>query len=671
MPRFIQTIDSNGNKIINIPEIDAGNQNSLNVKAEDTISFGSETFKVESPTSILLNSEGTEEGKGTISVTAKQSLIASGGESTTVGLTTSTTNINAKILNEHSADQQNIVTPSLNINNGDSATTLTSKSNISNTGTLENTGDVDVSGNTTLVGDLSVKSSITDKGTVITSKSVTFNNTEEILNKGKLTIAGDKSESTYSVGSIESYENIVNTGTIDNTGNVTVKNSTLKVEENSKSVFITKDSIDSDTGVVLFKNQTVNEAGTEYTYNDKTTVNFEGTTNLKGSTKATADVTIEANLSVTGNTTLTGRTTASGGNIELGDNTHTTNIKGSNLSISSPSSLKLSPAIEVSASTNGTNPLTIEPGKISRTGNGNDLSIEAPNTTVKSLAKSQVLGYTVEIADSENKGGLTSNSGVTALFGDSSVTASSSEGSVSLSSKTTMDLAGEGNVSIKSTGTGSSLNLGQAGNATNVSGSKITLTHDSGNSVDVISKLVVKGSNGGKGVEITDTLIKGAHNDGLIVESSTMKVQGNNSVSVKSPLITAGPITGDNQVTIDTAAGSLSVNNTSTSITTSDAASSTAEQITLTSTGEGAAGKTVINGGLKVAGGAEVDKLEATDSLETPQGEITTLNSTTGNITNINSAQANFSDQITIGDIIIRYDSVAKALIFETATANA
>lgn len=671
MPRFIQTIDSNGNKIINIPEIDAGNQNSLNVKAEDTISFGSETFKVESPTSILLNSEGTEEGKGTISVTAKQSLIASGGESTTVGLTTSTTNINAKILNEHSADQQNIVTPSLNINNGDSTTTLTSKSNISNTGTLENTGDVDVSGNTTLVGDLSVKSSITDKGTVITSKSVTFNNAEEILNKEKLTIAGDKSESTYSVGSIESYENIVNTGTIDNTGNVTVKNSTLKVEENSKSVFITKDSIDSDTGVVLFKNQTVNEAGTEYTYNDKTTVNFEGTTNLKGSTKATADVTIEANLSVTGNTTLTGQTTASGGNIELGDNTHTTNIKGSNLSISSPSSLKLSPAIEVSASTNGTNPLTIEPGKISRTGNGNDLSIEAPNTTVKSLAKSQVLGYTVEIADSENKGGLTSNSGVTALFGDSSVTASSSEGSVSLSSKTTMDLAGEGNVSIKSTGTGSSLNLGQAGNATNVSGSKITLAHDSGNSVDVISKLVVKGSNEGKGVEITDTLIKGAHNDGLAVESSIVKVQGDNSVSVKSPLITAGPVTGDNQVTIDTAAGSLSVNNTSTSITTSGAASITAEQITLTSTGEGAAGKTIINGGLKAAGGVEVDKLEATDSLETPQGEITTLNSTTGNITNINSSQANFSDQITIGDIVIRYDSVAKALIFETAVANA
>ena len=671
MPRFIQTIDSNGNKIINIPEIDAGNQNSLNVKAGDTISFGSEIFKVESPTSILLNSEGTEEGKGTISITAKQSMSASGGKSTTVGLTTSTTNINAKILNEQKSTIQNIVTPTLNINNGKAATVLTSKSNITNTGTLENTGNVDVTGDTTLVGDLSIKSSSVDEGTVVTSGSVIFNNTEEILNKEKLTIAGDKSESTYSAGSIESYENIVNTGTIDNTGNVTIKNSTLKVEEDSKSVFITKDSIDSDTGVVLFKNQTVNEAGTEYTYNDKTTVNFEGTTNLKGPVKATADVTIEANLSVTGNTTLTGQTTASGGNIELGDNTHTTNIKGSNLSISSPSSLKLSPAIEVSASTNGTNPLTIEPGKISRTGNGNDLSIEAPNTTVKSLAKSQVLGYTVEIADSENKGGLTSNSGVTALFGDSSVAVSSSEGSVSLSSKTIMDLAGEGNVSIKSTGAGSSLNLGQAGNATNVSGSKITLTHDSGNSVDVISKLVVKGSNEGKGVEITDTLIKGAHNDGLTVESSTMKVQGNNSVSVKSPLITTGPITGDNQVTIDTAAGSLSVNNTSASITTSGTTSITAEQITLTSTGEGAAGKTVINGGLKVADGVEVDKLEATDSLETPQGEITTLNSTTGNITNINSAQANFSDQITIRDIVIRYDSVAKALIFETAAANA
>lgn len=671
MPRFIQTIDSNGNKIINIPEIDAGNQNSLNVKAEDTISFGSETFKVESPTSILLNSEGTEEGKGTISVTAKQSLSASGGESTTVGLTTSTTNINAKILNEHSADQQNIVTPSLNINNGDSATTLTSKSNISNTGTLENTGDVDVSGNTTLVGDLSVKSSITDKGTVITSESVTFNNTEEILNKEKLTIAGGKSESTYSAGSIESYENIVNTGTIDNTGNVTIKNSTLKVEEDSKSVFITKDSIDSDTGVILFKNQAVNEAGTEYTYNDKTAVNFEGTTNLKGPAKATADVTIEANLSVTGNTTLTGQTIASGGNIELGDNTHTTNIKGSNLSISSPSSLKLSPAIEVSASTNGANPLTIAPGKISRTGNGNDLSIEAPNTTVKSLAKSQVLGYTVEIVDSENKGGLTSSSGVTTLFGDSSVAVSSSEGSVSLSSKTTMDLAGEGNVSIKSAGTGGSLNLGQAGNATNVNGSKITLTHDNDNSVDVISKLVVKGSNEGRGVEITDTLIKGAHNDGLTVESSTVKVHGNNSVSVKSPLITAGPITGNNQVTIDTTAGSLSVNNTSASITTSGTASVSAKQIMLTSTGAGSEGKTVINGGLSVAGGETVDTLNATDSLETPQGEITTLNSTTGNITNINSTQANFSDQITIGDIVVRYDSVAKALIFETAAANA
>lgn len=672
MPRFIQTIDSNGNKIINIPEIDAGNQNSLNVKAEDTISFGSEIFKVESPTSILLNSEGTEEGKGTISITAKQSMSVSGGESTTVGLTTSTTNINAKILNEHSADQQNIVTPSLNINNGDSATTLTSKSNISNTGTLENTGDVDVSGNTTLVGDLSVKSSSTDGGTVVTSNSVTFNNAEEILNKGKLTIAGDKSESTYSVGSIESYENIANTGTIENTGNVTVKNSTLKVEEGSKSVSITKDSIDSDTGVTLFKNQTVNNTGTSYTYNNKTTVNFEGTTNLDGPTTATANVTVTgANLTVTGNTTLTGNTEASGGTIALGDDTHTTTIKGSILTVSSPESLKFSPSVKVSASTSGTNPLVIEPGKISRTGNGNDLSIEAPNTTVKSTAKSQVLGSTVEIADSENKGGLTSNSGMTALFGNSSVAVSSSEGSVSLSSKTTMDLAGEENVSIKSTGTGSSLNLGQAGNATNVSGSKITLTHDSDNSVDVISKLVVKGSSEGKGVEITDTRVKGAHNDGLTVESSIVKVQGNNSVSVKSPLITAGPITGDNQVTIDTAAGSLSVNNNSTSITTSDATSITAEQITLTSTGEGATGKTVINGGLKVAGGEVVDTLEATTSLTTPKGNIDALTSVIGNITNINSTQANFSDQITIRDIVIRYDSTAKALIFETAAANA
>lgn len=665
MPRFIQTIDSNGNKIINLPEIDAGNQNSLNVKAEDTISFGSETFKVESPTSILLNSEGAGDSRGTISITAKQSMSASGGASTTVGLSSSTTNIYASTLNEKSTTQ-NIVTPALNINNGASTTTLTSKSNISNTGTLKNTGDVGVTGDTTLIGDLSVKSSTADKGTVITSESVTFNNAEEILNKGKLTIAGDKSESTYSVGSIESYENITNVGTIDNTGNVTVKNSTLRVEEGSKSVSITKDSIDSDTGVTLFKNQTVNSTGTEYTYNGNTIVNFEGTTNLKGPTKAIKDVTIEANLFVTGNTTLTGQTTASGGNIELGDNTHTTNIEGSNLSISSPSSLKLSPAIEISASTSGANPLVIEPGKISRSGDENSLLIETPNTTVKSGATSRVEGTTVEVVDSANSGGLTSSAGVTTLFGNSSVGISSSNGGVSLSSKTTMDLTGEENVSVKSTG--GSLNLGQAGNLANINGSKITLTHDSNNSVDVISKLVVKESASGDGVEITKDLIKGANSNGLKMESSNLVSQGNTSVSVKSPSIAAGPVSGDNQVTIDTTTKSLTVNNASASITTSETTSVNAKQITLTTSGEG---KTVVEGGLSVVGGAEVDTLEATTSLATPKGNIDALTSETGNITNINSAQANFSDQITIGDIVIRYDSIAKALIFETAAANA
>ncbi len=312
MPRFIQTIDSNGNKIINIPEINAGNQNSLNVVAEDTINSSSDKFEVNSPTSILLNSEGTEEGRGTISVTAKQSMSASGGESTTIGLRSSTTNIYASTLNEESTIQ-NIVTPTLNINNGAGTTTLTSKSNITNIGTLENTGNVDVTGNTTLEGDLTVKSSSTDKGTVVTSSSVTFNNAEEILNKGKLTIARDKSGSVYSAGEIKSYENITNAGTIENTGNVTVKNSTLKVEADSKSVFITKDSIDSDTGVTLFKYQTVDEEGKIYTYKTGTTVNFEGTTNLKGATNATANVAVKgADLSVTGNTTLTGNTTASG-----------------------------------------------------------------------------------------------------------------------------------------------------------------------------------------------------------------------------------------------------------------------------------------------------------------------------------------------------------------------
>ena len=664
MPRFIQTIDSNGNKIINIPEINAGNQNSLNVVAEDTISLGSETFKVESPTSILLNSEGTEEGRGVISITAKQSMSASGGESTTIGLRSSTTNIYASTLNEESTIQ-NIVTPTLNINNGAGTTTLTSKSNILNTGTVNNTGDVNVTGDTTLVGDLSVKSSSTDKGTVVTSSNITFSNAEEIFNANKLTVAKSKSGSTYTVGEIESHENITNSGTIENTGDVTIKNSTLKVEGDSKSVFITKDSIDSGTGVTLFKNQTVDEEGKIYTYKTGTTVNFEGTTNLKGATAATANVTVDgANLSVTGNTTLTGDTTASGGAISLGDNTHVTTIKGSGVLVSSPESLKFSPSIEVSADTRNTNPLVIEPGKISRTGGGNDLLIEAPNTTIKSGATSRVEGATVEAVDSTNSGGLTSSAGATTLFGNSSVGISSSAGNVSLSSKTEMDLTGEEDVSIKSTG--GSLNLGQAGNPTNINGNKITLTHDSNNSVDVISKLVVKESAGGDGVEITKDLIKGANSNGLKMESSNLVVQGNTSVGIKSPSITAGPILGDNQITINTTAKSLAVNNSTTSIITSEVTSIEAKQIKLTSTGTGSAGKTVVDGGLEVTDGAEVDTLNATTSLTTPLGNITTLKSTTGNITTINSDQANFTSRIKIGDVVVRYDTVAKAIIFET-----
>ena len=666
MPRFIQTIDSNGNKIINIPEINAGNQNSLNVVAEDTINSSSDKFEVNSPTSILLSSEGTGNNEGRISINAKQTLDAAGEGSTTIGLSSSTTNINASTLNEKST-VQNIVTPALNINNGKAATALTSRSNITNTGTLENTGNVDVTGNTTLVGDLSIKSSSADEGTVVTSSSVTFNNAEEIFNKNKLTIARNKSGSAYTVGEVESHENITNTGTIDNTGNVTVKDSTLKVEEGSKSISITKDSIDSDTGVTLFKNQTVNGTGTEYTYNGNTIVNFEGTTNLKGATTATANVAVKgADLSVTGNTTLKGDTTASGGAISLGDNTHVTTIMGSGVLVSSPESLKFSPSIEVSTDTHNTNPLVIEPDKISRTGSGNDLSIEAPNTTITSAAKSRVEGTTVEVADSENRGGLTSSAGTTTLFGNSSVGISSSTGSVSLSSKTTMGLTGEEDVSIKSTG--GSLNLGQAGNSTNINGSKVTLTHDSNNSVDVISKLIVKGSAAAsaKGVEITDTLIKGANSQGLRAESSNLTVHGNTSVGIKSPLITAGSTSGDSQVTINTTAKSLNVNNSTTSITTSEVTSIEAKQIKLTSTGTGSAGKTVVDGGLEVTDGAKVDTLEATTSLTTPLGNITTLKSTTGNITTVNSDQANFTNRIKIGDVVVRYDTVAKAIIFET-----
>ena len=446
-----------------------------------------------------------------------------------------------------------------------------------------------------------------------------------------------------------------------------MKDSTLKVEEGSKSISITKDSIDSDTGVILFKNQTVNNTGTSYTYNKKTTVNFEGTTNLKGATTATANVAVRgADLSVTGTTTLTGDTTASGGAISLGDNTHVTTIMGSGVLVSSPESLKFSPSIEVSTDTHNTNPLVIEPDKISRTGSGNDLSIEAPNTTITSAAKSRVEGTTVEVADSENRGGLTSSAGTTTLFGNSSVGISSSTGSVSLSSKTTMGLTGEGDVSIKSTG--GSLNLGQAGNSTNINGSKVTLTHDSNNSVDVISKLIVKRSAAAsaKGVEITDTLIKGANSQGLRAESSNLTVHGNTSVGIKSPLITAGSTSGDSQVTINTTAKSLNVNNSTTSITTSEVTSIEAKQIKLTSTGTGSAGKTVVDGGLEVTDGAKVDTLNATTSLTTPLGNITTLKSTTGNITTINSDQANFTNRIKIGDVVVRYDAVAKAIIFET-----
>ena len=377
-----------------------------------------------------------------------------------------------------------------------------------------------------------------------------------------------------------------------------------------------------------------------------------------------------ANLTVTGSTTLTGNTEASGGTIALGDDTHTTTIKGSILSVSSPAPLEFSPSVKVSASTDGTNPLFIEPGKISRTGDKNNLSIEAPNTTITSTVKSLIKGAAVEVVDSTNSGGLISgvdSVGATTLFGNSSVGISSSTGSVSLSSGTTMNLEGGKDVSIKSTG--GELKLGQAGNATNINGSKITLTHDSSNSVDVISKLVVKESASGDGVEITKDLIKGANSNGLKMESLNLTVQGSTSVGIKSPSISAGPVSGDNQVTINTTTKSLTVNNASASIITSDAVSIEAKQITLTSTGSGDAGKTVVTGGLSVVGGAEVDTLNATTSLTTPKGNIDVLISETGNITNINSTQAAFSDQITISDIVIRYDSLAKALIFETAGA--
>ena len=318
--------------------------------------------------------------------------------------------------------------------------------------------------------------------------------------------------------------------------------------------------------------------------------------------------------------------------------------------------------MKISAAADGSNPLTIEPAKISRKGSGNDLSIEAPNTTVKSGATSRIEGVTVEVVDSTNSGGLISEAGTTTLSGNSSVKISSSAGNVSLSSKTEMELAGEGNVSVKSTG--GSLNLGQTGNATNINGSKITLTHGSNNSVDVISKLTVKGSAAGKGVEITEGLIKGANSSGLKVESSNLVVQGNSSTSIKSPLITAGPVSGNNQVTINTGAKSLSVNNTETSITTSETTAIDAKQIKLTT---GAEGKTIVEGGLSVTGGETTDTLSATTSLTTPLGDVITLNSTTGNITTINSDQANFTNQIKIKDLVIRYDSTAKALIFETA----
>ena len=113
-------------------------------------------------------------------------------------------------------------------------------------------------------------------------------------------------------------------------------------------------------------------------------------------------------------------------------------------------------------------------------------------------------------------------------------------------------------------------------------------------------------------------------------------------------------------------AKSLAVNNTTTSITTGGSTSINAKQITLTSTGTGDAGKTVVNGGLKVTGGETTDTLSATTSLTTPLGDIITLKSTTGNITTVNSDQANFVNQIKIGEITVRYDTVAKALIFET-----
>lgn len=673
MPKFIQSLDLNGNKIYNIPAVEAGKSQNLLIKAPGSISLESAASSITAETSINITS-----GNSSSLILEGGMATLEGNSSTTVGKNSSNTNINASILKESSETSHSIITPALNINNGNNEgvkTKLVSIANISNEGSLKNTGKVEVAGDEDLIGgNLTVKGSSTDnKGTVISSGSVTFNKVEEILNKETLTLAKNKREDVYDVGDIKSYENIVNEGTINNTGNVTIKNSTLKIEEGSQSISITKNSIDSDTGVTLFNNQTVNAAGTEYTYEDVTTVNFEGNTNLKGPTEASANVTItNANLSVTGATTLTGSTTAKGGKIDLGDDSYPTTIKGSALSISSSESLEFSPSIKVSDPADKGNFLLINPGALAGeiSSNKKDLLITAPNATITSAGTSTITGASVKIIDSTpSENGLISSGGNTTLSGDNSVVISSSESSVSITSKTEMNLEGKGDVSIKSTGVSSTLNLGRPGNVTNINGSNITLTHDNGNSVDVISELTVKDSAGGPSVKITSGLIEGNNSKGLSVKSSSVKIQGDESTSIKSPEVTVGPVTGDTQVTIDTRSESLTVKNSAVGITTEEVTSIKAQQINLTSTGDGDAGKTVVVGGLDVTGGITTDNLEAksqvkastgnfTESLETPKGEIGTLTST----------QADFVDHIKIGNIILRYDNTSKALLFEVGS---
>lgn len=601
MPKFIQSLDLNGNEIYNIPTIKAGRGQNLLINAPGSISLESATSHITAETSINITSGGS----GSSSSLSLEGGAASlnGDSSTTVGKNSSDTNINAGNLTETSTSHS-IITPALNINGGGaeitpSATEITSTAIIENAGDITETGAVEVTGSITLNGsgekesdEVGLSIAGTDKtvDTIVKSDNITFKAEESIYNNGKLILAKNPSNEK---GKIESLEDIANRGNIENTGSFTntgstvIKGAPFKVtgasetsgikieatdttprseteEEKPGHIDITQADPRKSLQVNIFGHQNISSDGTIHTYDAGSKLIVNGSTNLVGATNSTGGVTIGRESEETSALTVTkGVTSISGGTVSIGDKGHSTTISGSEVHISSDKPLEFNPSITITSDKESS--LLIEPKKISRDSSeaANDtLSIEANNIDIKANNLGGKEGsfntesYSFEIKaikktseeDASTLGVVSSKNGTTTLSGAQNVSIESSKGSIGLNAETSLDLQAE-SITAKTAANGN-LVLGNLDNeSSNIYGKEINIKHSNADNnkaleaVNVFSRLNIK-----------DIKIEGEGDnraerdaDGLSLTGSTIRGK-QNSLDISAPAIN---ITGEGRSDTD------------------------------------------------------------------------------------------------------------------------